>query len=95
VGQSGVEVHVFSGRSRSVAVLLRVRSTDKRRMLEIPLPAARIEAFDAYGSSVRLSQRNEGLVVDLVSGPIYLVAGPEISAGRFALQLRESTIVAP
>lgn len=91
--QDTVRIDVFSGRDRSVAFVMPQSKRGTRSRLEVPLPTARVAALDLQGVRLPMTGRDGWSVVGLGSEPFYLLAGPDVTRGRFALRLQDSRVV--
>ena len=96
-----VVVDVFNGASRDVAVVSTAAERASERAgigrvvsLDVPLPARHLAVMDVYGAVLPVTSGADRMVVDLSAGPVYVVAGPNLTRGRFALQLERSRVIA-
>jgi len=91
----GREGAVFSRPDRTVAVVLGDPTGGRMTRIRVPLPAEHIRAFDLFGSPVTVGGGRDHLEVELPGPVVYLVAGPGLTRGRFALQLEDAAIATP
>jgi len=97
-----VTLDVFSGTARHLAMVstggartLAVGGDGSHTVLQAPLSPADVTVMDVYGRPLPMAGGENRFVVDLRAGPVYLVAGPNVTRGRFALQLEDARIVRP